>query len=337
MDNTIIEDISNSLIDCVPESSQDFVSNFDVQKISFDSIYHDIFNSIKNTINIPVELTLSLIVCILIVALMQSFSDISKSQKIYSIISILICIRLTVQPIVDLINSVKEVMLSSAMFINSYVPILSSIIIANGQVGTSATYGAITYICCQVWIQFASNIILPLMSISLALSCIGGICLEVSFDGIVKLIKKCVTWIMNVSMFIFSGIVTIQGVVSNSGDKVTSKALKFVVSNGIPIVGSAVSDACETVRSSLELLKSSVGLVGIVVILINTLPPIINIGIMRIIITIGEILSDMFDIKCIKSFLTDVSAVLSAIFSCAICFAVTFIVSIGAVMLLINH
>lgn len=336
MDNTLIDGIHSELTDIVPNNSQEFISNYDIQNISFNSIYHDIIDSVMNNITIPLDLILLLMVCILITALMQSFSEVSKSHKIYNLISVLICIRVVLQPILELIDSIKEVMLSSAMFMNSYVPIFSSIMVANGQITTSASYGAITYICCQIWIQFASNIILPLMSISLAVSCISGMCTEISLDGIVKLIKKFTTWIMNISMLVFSGIVTIQSAVSSSGDKVTSKALKFVISNGVPIVGGAISDACETVRSSLGLLKSSIGLIGIVVILINVLPPIINIGIVRIIIVAGETLSEIFDIKSIKLFLNDVSAVLSTVFSCAVCFAVTFIVSIGAVMLLVN-
>ncbi|MCC8069361.1 MAG: stage III sporulation protein AE [Ruminococcus sp.] len=337
MDNTIIDDIQSNLVDIAPnDTTQDIISNYDVQNLSFDTIYQDIIDSIKNTITIPVDLILSLLVCILITAVIQSFNENNEQHRMFSLASILLCIRVVIDPIVQLIDSIQEVMLSSVMFINSYVPIISSIMLADGQIGTSASYGAITYVCCQVWVQFANNIILPLMSVSLALSCISGICPDISLGGIVKVIKKCVTWIMSVSMFIFSGIVTIQGAVSSAGDRVTSKALKFVVSNGVPIVGNAVSDVCETVRSSLGLLKSGVGLVGIVVILITVLPSVVNVGIVRVVITLGETLADMFDVKYLKNFLTDVSAVLSAVFSCTICFVVTFIVSIGAVMLLVG-
>ncbi len=337
MDNTIIEDINNNLSDIVSDSNtQDIISNYDIQNISFDTIYQDILSSIKDAFNFPLNLTVLLIVCILITSIIQSFNEDGSKYKIFSITSILLCIRIVINPIVELIDSIQEVMLSSVMFINSYVPILSSIMIANGQIGTSATYGAITYVCCQVWVQFADKIILPLMSISLAISCINGICPEISLDGIVKSIKKCVTWIMSISMFIFSGIVTIQSSVSNAGDRVTSKALKFVVSNGIPIVGNAVSDVCDTVRSSLGLLKSGVGVVGIVVILISVLPVLINVGVVRLSIALCETIADMLEVKYIKNFLTDVSSVMSTIFSCTVCFIVTFIVSIGAVMLLVN-
>ena len=145
MDNTIIEDINNNLSDIVSDSNtQDIISNYDIQNISFDTIYQDILSSIKDAFNFPLNLTVMLIVCILITSIIQSFNEDGSKYKIFSITSILLCIRIVINPIVELIDSIQEVMLSSVMFINSYVPILSSIMIANGQIGTSATYGAIT-------------------------------------------------------------------------------------------------------------------------------------------------------------------------------------------------
>lgn len=329
---TISEEVMQSLEDI---SNVD-ISNYDLNDLSFSDIYMDILCSIKQSITFPIELITSLLACILITALMRSFSDATKHQKIYNIVCVLICIKIVVQPISYAILEVKDTMLNSSMFISSYIPILSGMLVTTGMLGTSATYSMITYFACQLWIVFANSIVLPLMSISLAISCVNSICPEVSLSEAIKSIKQCVHWSMSVAMFIFSGVMSIQTAISNASDKVSAKALKFVVSNGVPIVGSAVSDICGTIKSSLILLKSGVGLIGIVVLLINVLPPIVNVGIVRLIITLCETLCTMFDLKSIKGFLSDVSAVLSALFSCAVCFAITFIVSTGAIILLVS-
>lgn len=75
MDNTIIEDINNNLSDIVSDSNtQDIISNYDIQNISFDTIYQDILSSIKDAFNFPLNLTVLLIVCILITSIIQSFN-----------------------------------------------------------------------------------------------------------------------------------------------------------------------------------------------------------------------------------------------------------------------
>jgi stage III sporulation protein AE len=332
-DITNVTNITNDLIDISSSEAQSVISNYDILNPSFNDVCQGVLSSIRQAVNFPVELTLTLVVCILISGIMQAFSEVSKFSRVYSIVSVLVCIRLLVQPIMELVDQLKEVMLASAMYMDSYVPILSGIMVSTGQVSTSASYGAITYVCCQLWVQCANKLILPLVTLTLGIVCISGICKEIDLSALVKGIQQCVRWIMVVSMFVFSGVVTVQGAVGTSSDRVTSKAVKFVVSNGVPIVGSAVSDACETVRASLELLQSSVGLLGIVVVLVDVLPPVVSIAVMRAVVVLGETLADTLGVSEVKTLLSGVSSVLSVVLSCGVCFGVTFIVSIGAMAL----
>ena len=64
-------------------------------------------------------------------------------------------------------------------------------------------------------------------------------------------------------MTIFTGILSVQSIVGASADSVAVKAAKYVLSNSIPLVGSAASDAYSTVRGSILLLKNGVGGIGI--------------------------------------------------------------------------
>lgn len=328
--------ITKQLEEISPEGSKNIIDSLDINNLSFSEIYQDVLDTIKTEIFIPKDLIISLLVIILITALMQSFSEMAKSKKIFEIVSILVCIKVLINPISSLIDTIQNMILSNGAFMTSFNPIYTSIIVMSGNISTSATYGAFTYIACQLWVQFADKLILPLMSVCLGLCCVNTLCSVISLGGIIKLIKKYVNWFMTVSMLVFSGILSLQSSITTLTDKASSKALKFVVSNGIPIVGNAISDILENFRSSVMLIKSGVGFIGIVVLMISVLPPIINVGLFRIIITLGETFSDIFGISCIKSLLSDISSILSIVFSCAICFAITFIISIGAMMLLIN-
>jgi hypothetical protein len=86
----------------------------------------------------------------------------------------------------------------------------------------------------------------------------------------------------------------------------------------------------------MQLIKSGVGFLGIVVLMVNVLPPILNVALIRVVISLAETLADTFGVSSVKSFLTDVSAILSIVFSCAVCFVITFVISIGSMMLLVN-
>jgi stage III sporulation protein AE len=331
-----LDSITGQLEDIIPQNALDVVEDVQLDNISFGDIYHDVLDSILSEVLIPKELLVSLVGVVLISALMQSFSEVSKVKKPFEMVCVLVCVKVVVSPLSEILNSIQEMILNNGAFMNSFTPIFTTVMLATGQVSTSATYGTFTYLACQMWVQFADKLILPLMSLCLGLCCVNGLCSEVSLSEVVKLIKKCVNWMMTVTMFIFSGVLSLQSTITNLSDRVSAKALKFMVSNGVPIVGNAVSDVCETVRSSMQLIKSGVGFLGIMVLMVNVLPPILNVALIRVVISLAETLADTFGVSSVKSFLTDVSAILSIVFSCAVCFVITFVISIGAMMLLVN-
>jgi stage III sporulation protein AE len=65
---------------------------------------------------------------------------------------------------------------------------------------------------------------------------------------------------------IVTAVLSIKGILSNIADTVAVKGTKLLVSSVVPIIGGSVSDAYASVVNSLLLLRSSVGIFGIVAI-----------------------------------------------------------------------
>ena len=70
---------------------------------------------------------------------------------------------------------------------------------------------------------------------------------------------KAVKWVLSIVMTIFVSLLTIQNLIGVAADNAGTKAVKFAVSNFIPVVGGALSDAYTTVQSCVKVLKSGVG------------------------------------------------------------------------------
>ena len=66
---------------------------------------------------------------------------------------------------------------------------------------------------------------------------------------------------------------TFQSIVARSADSVLFKGVKFALSNIIPVVGSAVGEALTAVTGSISVLKSAMGTIGAVAILLIFLYP----------------------------------------------------------------
>src|SRR5699024_7627943 len=93
--------------------------------------------------------------------------------------------------------------------------------------------------------------------------------------------------ILGLFLTIFLGVVSVQGTVSAVQDGVALKTAKFVTGNFIPVVGRTFTDAADTIFSASLLLKNTIGVVGLIVILITVSFPAIKIAVIALIYKIA--------------------------------------------------
>ena len=143
--------------------------------------------------------------------------------------------------------------------------------------------------------------------------------------------KLYITFLGFVGTF-FSGIVTLKGVMGAGVDSLTSRGIRFVVGRTVPVIGGAVSDTYSALVSSLSLIKSTVGIFGIVTVVLTVFPSLLElmgwVFALSVVISVSELLGSndcvgMFNI--FKDALTLLGA--TTVFS-----AVIFIVSVGVVI-----
>lgn len=63
---------------------------------------------------------------------------------------------------------------------------------------------------------------------------------------------------------VFTLYLSLTGILTGSADAAAAKAVKTAVSAALPVVGSIVADAASTVTSSAAILRSGIGIVGVV-------------------------------------------------------------------------
>ena len=123
-----------------------------------------------------------------------------------------------------------------------------------------------------------------------------------------------------------------QSFITSSADSVAMKAAKFAVSNSVPIVGGAVSDALSTVKGSLALVKSSMGTFGIIAGVSLVMPALVSVICYKLALTIAAAISDMFGVSSLTSLLKSGESVITIIMSLLFCFMIMIIVSTALIL-----
>jgi stage III sporulation protein AE len=85
-----------------------------------------------------------------------------------------------------------------------------------------------------------------------------------------------------------------QSILASASDSAGARAVKFLAGNMIPVVGSTVGDTLRTLAASVKLMRSTVGVAGIVALALLLLPTIIELFLTRFVFNtaaaVGELL-----------------------------------------------
>ena len=307
-----------------------------IMNITPDMVFKYIWQNFKNSLSKPFKMLVIIFIVVILATFSEGIGDISNKSgmtKIYNTLCVIACIGAIIYYIKDSLYEASQTIEDSGVFMLSYIPVFSGIVATGGGVTTATSYQLIVVFAAEMFVSLSSEIIMPLLSLCLSAGIVESINPSISLSGIVKGISKAVKIIMGLSLTIFSGLITVQSLVGTSTDSVALRTGKFVVSNLVPVVGNAVSDAYSTVKGSIGILRNATGTFGVIAVFLIVIPPIMSVFSTTLCIYIGEIFADIFSVKPISSFLKTAYNTMSVCLSVMICFAMMFIISTTIVMM----
>lgn len=298
---------------------------------------------IKNTLvqkaKAPLKLLISLGIIIILTSFAETVGDtvkIGNASKSYELICVLAGVSAVSPSICGVLADSAEALSAGAEFMTCFVPVFSAISAASGSITSASGYNLLIMLVADVAIQIADSMFMPLLGMCLCLAIVDASCGVLSLKGLLEGTKKIVTWGLGLIMTIFTGMLSIQSIVGTSADSVGSKTAKYVISNCVPLVGSAVSDAYSTVKGSIVLLKNGVGGVGIAALALILLPPLLSLALYRISVSAAFVAAEIFGSSKLSKLLSNIGSVLSAAIGVLVCFTLMFIVSTAIIMSISN-
>lgn len=249
------------------------------------------------------------------------------SSRLYRTITVMTAIILTVPSMESCIKNSAATLKSGSEFMLCYVPIFAGISAAAGNAASSLSYNAIVLLIAEVSVNIASDMLMPVISVCMAMNIIDAVNPTFSLSSVTGLMKKITSLFLGFGMTVFTGLLSIQSIVGASADTLGVKAAKFVVSNFVPVVGSAVADAYSTMRSGLGLLRGAAGAFGIIALCVTLLPPVLETLCLYLAMTAGEAAAEMFGVKELGTFFKGAASVLSLTAAVLACFGVMFVIS----------
>ncbi len=345
LEEEFAENNSEFFENSIPRESEEFFEENDIditninsiKDFSLSKVFKYIINKVKYTLTKPIKLLGLLIGIILLLSIINNVGTENMNNslyKVFNIIGVLVCLCIIYKYISESIDITSKTLQDGSNFMLCYVPVFAGVVAAGGLVSSASIYNMGVLGVSEIAIQIANNFLLPLMALLFALSIIESINPSLSLSGFTSGVKKFIQWSLGLLMTIFVGVISIQGIVGTSTDTIGIRTAKFMASSFIPVIGGAISDAYSTLRGSIGLLRSGVGSIGIIVLLLTILPPILFVFSIKISLSIGSFVAELLGIKSVSSLLKNSSSVLSIAVSLLICFALMLIVATTIMMML---
>ncbi len=220
-----------------------------------------------------------LTICI-IAGLLKSISDGFGSKSI-SQMSILICsivivgistnsFRISYQLALDTVTSLTYTM-------EILMPVLIGILLATGSVTSGTVLSPVIIGAVTGFSVIIKNLILPAFFLSAVLGLLNCLTEKNYVNKLSKLIRSAATFVTGFLLTVLSGIITLQGLLTETSDGLLINAAKYSLNSFIPIVGGFTSDTAELFLRCMGSIKSVVGVFGLAVLLLMMAVPLIKI------------------------------------------------------------
>ena len=219
-------------------------------------------------------------------------------------------------------------------FVLSFIPVFSGVAAVAGRPTSAAVYQSVTFAAAQFFSQIAAKAVVPLLGIFLAISTVGSVSDTVDVQGIAQSVKKAACWILALCLTVFVGLLTVQSMVAGAADTVGNRTLKFVISSAVPVVGGALSEAYSSLFGCLGIVKSTIGVFGIVIMAVSLLPAVLDLSLTMLALNLAGALGDLLGQKRVSGVLRGVSSALAVMLGLILCYGMMILVSVTVVLLL---
>lgn len=312
------------LVEALPDETREFLDNEQItpespRVFSFGEALKGAWEILKKQAGKPLRMLCGLCGVVLFCALSESLAEAGNLKTALSVVGVLCGAGIAAAAMYEALEDSLTVISAAANFMLVFIPVLTGISAALGHTLTAAAVNSAILGGTQLFSQLAANFLAPFCGAILGVSTAGAVHPQLKLDKLAEVIKKIIVWALSLVMTIFMGVLSLQTAVSAASDNAAIKTAKFVVSQGVPLVGGTVSDAVNTLQSGILILKSSVGVYGIIAVAVMIVPVLASLICYKAAALAAEGLAEMFGLKELAALFKSFGAVITIITALVIC------------------
>lgn len=310
----LLDGVDNSTSEMLQELGIDEINADSLINISPGKVFTLLTDIIKGSVDSPVSSTFSVLAVMIISTLMCSLlpsggqlKELCETVGLFCVMfSVILSVSSGLTESLSAVEATKDYMLC-------LLPVFCGVVAFSGKPSLALSFNTVMLGFAETVSTGLAGYIPPLSAVGTALSASSVINPFFDISSVVKLINKGVTLILSFVSAIFVAVLSIKGTIAGAADTVGLKGLKFVIGNSVPVVGSAIGDALNTLSAGLGLIKNTAGIFCVIVLLLINIPSLVRLIIRKVCLYFLSVCAGMLGNSKAESFITALNNMYSVI------------------------
>ncbi len=331
-DFSFMEELDGDTYDLLDELG---LTNFDYNTLvnfTVSDFLKSIKDILKGAVQTPIEACIAIFVFIILSSFFQNLKSTMINDEMSSVFSTVSALVIAVVLAVKMKTTLSLACTAISVcadFVFAFVPVFCIIVAASGNTVAAFSTNTMLLSLAQTLNYISKNIFVPLTNCFLAIGICSGLRSELNLSSLLAFLKKYITTAISMAAAFFVSVLSIKTAVASRADAIGLRSIRFAINSVVPVIGSAISEGLLSIQSYSSLIRSSVGVVGIIAVALVFMPAIIEVVLWRFFLSLSSLVSDVFGDKSvslvIKAF-ADAMLIMNVILILSM---VTTIISIG--------
>ena len=188
------------------------------------------------------------------------------------------------------------------------LPVMAGALAAQGGATTSAALYTATALFSSILSRLIAAVLIPVAYIFLALSVASSASGNDMLGKLKDLVMRLCSWSLKTLLAVFTGFLSITGVVSGTTDAAAAKLTRAAISGMVPVVGGILSEATESVLVGAGMVKNAAGVYGMLAAAAVCIGPFLQIGVQYLLLKATGAFCSLFAGKQVSGLVLDFSA-----------------------------
>lgn len=246
--------------------------------VGLSQVLSDTVHRVEELLRTGLSTGLKLLAVVLLCSLAQGVGGEGKGLRAWELTGTLAITALTMTDMDAMIGLGRDTIGRIDAFSEIILPVMATLNAATGNVSAAALRQGATVLFSQLLLTAMDTLLIPLVYAYVAVNCAQAAVGNPGLERLAALLKSTVTFLLSTILLTFVGYLTASGVIAGSVDASKVKAVRMAISRAIPVVGSILADASESVLIGAGVLKGTVGAVGLLVVLAICLTPFLHLA-----------------------------------------------------------